>query len=101
MPTYLFLDDNTGEVTEEFMMISEMEKYLKDNKHISLMPAAPAIVGGVGETDSKIDTGMKEVFQKNAEKHPTSPLADRYGNNEKVSRKKSREIVNKHRKNKI
>lgn len=34
MPTYDFLNEETGEIFEMQMSIAEMEKYLKKNKHI-------------------------------------------------------------------
>ena len=37
MPTYRFKDHNTGEIWEDLMPISEMEKFIK-KKHIELLP---------------------------------------------------------------
>ena len=35
MPTYTFIDNNTGFTYDEFMGMDDREKYLKDNPHIS------------------------------------------------------------------
>ena len=40
-----------------------MEEYLKENPHIQIAPAAPAIVSGVN-TEQKMDAGWKETFTK-------------------------------------
>ena len=73
MPTYDFLNTNTNKTEELFMSISEMEEYIKENPHIQIAPAAPAIVSGVN-TEQKMDTGWKETLQKISEAHPNSAL---------------------------
>ncbi len=45
MPTYSFKDNNTGEEFDEFMGMSEKDKYLEDNPHISQVPVLFAFVG--------------------------------------------------------
>ena len=79
MPTYRFKDHNTGEIWEELMLISEMEKFTK-KKHIELLPPTQMnILSSVGSVDSHTDSGFKEVLSKVSEAHPESPLARRYG----------------------
>jgi hypothetical protein len=77
---------------ELFMSISEMEEYVKENPHIQIAPAAPAIVSGVN-IEQKMDTGWKETLQKISEAHPNSALADRYGNNKTLNKKKVKECT--------
>ena len=44
MPTYRFLDHNTGEEWEEFMGISAADDYLAENPHIErLVSGAPSL----------------------------------------------------------
>ena len=79
MPTYRFYNKNTKTEFEEYMTISDMEKFTK-KKHIKLLvPTQMNIVSSVGSVDSKTDNGFKEVLSKAAEAHPNSPLAERYG----------------------
>ena len=79
MPTYRFKDHNTGEIWEDLMLISEMEKFTK-KKHIELLPPTQMnILSSVGSVDSHTDSGFKEVLSKVSEAHPESPLARRYG----------------------
>tara|TARA_R110002096_G_scaffold180597_8_gene357988 strand:+ start:1435 stop:1710 length:276 start_codon:yes stop_codon:yes gene_type:complete len=80
---------------ELFMSISEMEEYIKENPHIQIAPAAPAIVSGVN-TEQKMDTGWKETLQKISEAHPNSALADRYGNNKTLKQKKGERVYKEH-----
>ena len=60
MPSYTFRDKKTDETWDDMMTIAEMEDYLKKNKNIGLVPAAPLIVGSVGQLDSKTDSGWKD-----------------------------------------
>ena len=79
MPTYRFYNKNTKTEFEEYMTISDMEKFTK-KKHISLLPPTQMnIVSSVGSVDSHTDSGFKEVLSKVSEAHPNSPLANRYG----------------------
>ena len=45
MPTYTFKDNDTGVVYDEFMGMSEKDKYLEDNPHISQVPVMFSYVG--------------------------------------------------------
>tara|TARA_B100000927_G_scaffold97303_1_gene78506 strand:- start:191 stop:508 length:318 start_codon:yes stop_codon:yes gene_type:complete len=79
MPTYRFYNSKTKTEFEDYMTISDMEKFTK-KKHIKLLlPTQMNIVSSVGSVDSKTDNGFKEVLSKAAEAHPNSPLAERYG----------------------
>jgi len=97
MPTYTFIDNNTGDTFDEFMSMSDRKKYLKENPHISQVPVAFAFVGdhimGVGP---KVDGGFKERMEQIANAHPSSPLADRYGrkSNKEIA---TRNVLKKHK----
>ena len=97
MPTYTFIDNNTEEIFEEFMGISERERYLKDNPHISQVPVMFAVVGdhimGVGP---KVDGGFTERMEQIANAHPSSPLADRYGR-PSTKTLQTRNVLKKHK----
>ena len=79
MPTYRFYDKIKDVEFEDYMSISDMEKFTK-KKHIELLlPTQMNIVSSVGSVDGKTDSGFKEVLSKVSEAHPNSPLARRYG----------------------
>ena len=78
------------------MTISEMESYLKNNKHISQRITGINIVAGVSGMSYRSDGGWNEVKSKIAEAHPTSPLADRYGK-KSIKQVKTRDVIKKHR----
>ena len=94
MPTYTFFNKRTKKEFDEMMSISEMEEYVKKNKHIRQCLNKINIVGGVG--GMKTDSGWKENMSRIAEAHPTSPFADRFG---KKSTKdiKTNQVIQKHR----
>lgn len=94
MPTYQFLNTQTGEEFEVLMKISEREEYLKNNPHIQSVLTAPALVSGVF-TSNKVPDGFKEVLSKVAEKHPTSKVAEKYGR-KSIKQVKTEQIVKKH-----
>lgn len=62
MPTYRFLNNDTAEEYEEFMSISALEQYLKDNLNITqLVNGAPLIHSGRGL--SKPDQGFRDLLK--------------------------------------
>ena len=77
MPTYSFKNNETNEVTEIFLKVSELDQYKKDNPHLSTVIGATATVSGVGGL--KTDSGFNDVLHKVAEAHPTSALASKLG----------------------
>ena len=98
MPTYEFLNSETGEEFERLMSISAREDYLKENPHIVPVISAPTIVSGVSTSNSrqgKVPSGFNEVLSKVAEAHPTSTVGQRYGK-KSIKDVKTREIVKKH-----
>ena len=96
MPTYRFYNNNTKTEFEDYMTISDMEKFIK-KKHIKLLPPTQMnIVSSVGSIDGKTDSGWKEVMSKAAEAHPNTPLAERYGK-KTVKQTQIESVMKKHR----
>jgi hypothetical protein len=96
MPTYSFLNTETGEQFDSFMSIAAREDYLNENKHLQTVMTAPAIVSHSGGTlDQKTPDGFKEVLSKVAEAHPTSTVGDRYGK-KSIKQVQTEQIVKKH-----
>lgn len=96
MPTYRFKNNETGEEFDDFISNSRREELLEKNPHISQVPTPFGIVSTTGSIDSKTDGGWKEVLGKVSEKHPDSPLADRYGK-KSIKEIKTKQVVEKHR----
>jgi len=62
MPTYKFLNNETGEEHEDFMSISALDEYLKTNPHITqLVNGAPLIHSGRGI--GKPDQGFRDLLK--------------------------------------
>jgi hypothetical protein len=94
MPTYDFLNTETGEVEERFMSLSQREQFLKDNPHIQQMIGATATVSGVSIT-GKVPDGFKEVLAKVSENHKQSSVANRHGK-KSIKEAQTQRIVDKH-----
>ena len=60
------------------MTISEMESYVKKNKHIKQVIKGINIVASVGSRTGKTDSGWKDTLSKIAEAHPQSDLAKQH-----------------------
>lgn len=68
MPTYKFLNNDTGEEHEDFMSISALDEYLKTNPHITqLVNGAPMITSGRGL--GKPDNGFRDLLKDMKKKH--------------------------------
>ena len=94
MPTYDIVNGETNEHHTIFCKYSELEQYLIDNPTCKKIISAPAIVGD--HIVKRMDGGMKEVFSRVAEGHPNSPLADRFGDNRSITKKKVESLGRKH-----
>ena len=67
MPTYIFLNKNDGNEFQEFMSISERDRYLEENPHITqLVNGAPMIVSGVPR---KPDNGFRDLLKDMKKNH--------------------------------
>jgi hypothetical protein len=96
MPTYSFLNTETGQVVDDIMSLDAREKYLSENPHIeTVITGAPGLVGSTGDRTRAPD-GFKEVLSKISEANPTSSLASDYGHKDHVSAT-TRNLVQKHR----
>lgn len=68
MPTYRFINNETGEEHEDFMSISALDDYLKENPHIQqLVNGAPLIHSGRGM--GKPDQGFRDILKEIKTKH--------------------------------
>ena len=69
MPTYNFINNDTGEEYEEFMSMSELDEFLKNNPNVTQqVSGAPGIISGYHK---KPDNGFRDILKrikKNANK---------------------------------
>lgn len=68
MPTYKFFDNISGEEFEEFMFISDLDDYLKNNPNLTqLVNGAPLIHSGRGL--QKPDPAFRDLLKEIKKKH--------------------------------
>jgi hypothetical protein len=68
MPTYKFLNNNTGEEFEDFMSISALDQFLEENPNIvQLVNGAPLVHSGRGI--GKPDSGFRDLLKDMKKKH--------------------------------
>jgi len=94
MPTYEFLNNETGEVEDHFMSYTKLDEFKENNPHLKQQITAMNIIGGTGDR-VKTDAGMKEVLSKIGDAHPGSPVHERHGTKD-IKREKSVNIIKKH-----
>jgi hypothetical protein len=97
MPTYTFENIKTGKIIEKTMSMSERDSFVNNNNDFRQVFTSLNIVGGVSGLTHKPDSGWNDTLQKIAEKHPNSPLADRY-RKKSINEIKTKQVINKHRK---
>ena len=95
MPSYTFYNKRKKKEFTEMMTISEMESYLKKNKHITQRISGVNIVAGVSGMSYRSDGGWQEVKSKIAEAHPTSPFG-RANRKRGIKEVKTEQVVKKH-----
>ena len=93
MPTYTIRNKEFGTEKDVFCTYSELQEMLKSDD-IEQVLSAPALVGD--HVVKRMDGGMKEVFSKIGDKHPGSPLADRFSSGGTNAQKKVTEVAKKH-----
>ena len=94
MPTYTIRNKKTHTTYEVLCKYPELQKMLENDPDLVQMLTAPAIVGD--HVVKRMDGGMKEVFSKIGDKHPGSPLADRFSSGGTNAQKKVTEVAKKH-----
>lgn len=97
MPTYTFEHIETGKVIEKTMSISERDDFVIENPDYRQVFTTLNIVGGVAGLTHKPDSGFQDVVQKIAEKHPGSPLAEKY-RKKTIKEIRTKQVIDKHRK---
>jgi hypothetical protein len=97
MPVYTFENIKTGKDYTEHMSMSELDDYLKKNKNIRQIFTSLNIVGGVAGLTHKPDSGWNDTLQKIAEKHPGTPLAEKF-KKKSIKEIKTKQVIDKHRK---
>lgn len=74
MPYYLFKHKETGEVTEVFLKISELDNYRSNNPLLETIPQAPGLSDPVRLGRMKPSDGFRDVLSKIKDNSPGSKI---------------------------
>jgi hypothetical protein len=61
MPTYTFVNNDTGEYFEEFMNMSDLDEYVKNNPNVTQTIGAVNLIAGVPK---KPDDGFRDILRR-------------------------------------
>jgi len=80
MPTYDFINEESGETFEALFSFAEREEFLSDHPHMRQLPPTQInIVSGVSGMTHRNDDGWKETLDRISAANPSSALADSHG----------------------
>jgi len=78
MPSYNFINNDTGEEVTEFMKYSEIEQFLASHPHLRRGVDRPGVINNnllsVKGVKSRPDEGFREVLQKAKAAHPLGTI---------------------------
>jgi len=77
MPTYIFRNKETDEITEKIMSWNARQEYLEQNPHLENVMGAPALGDAVRLGVVRPDSGFNEVLSKIHAANYKSNLADK------------------------
>lgn len=77
MPTYTFLNKNSGEVFDKLMSWNDRQVYLEQNPDLEVVMGAPAMGDSVRLGIRKPDDGFREVLSKISAANYKSNLSDK------------------------
>lgn len=100
MPTYEFVNKETGKIEEHIMSISAYDSFKSENPHLERYYSDAPLFSYSGTGDmagKKTDNTWKEVMHKIAEQNPRSPLAEKVLKKD-TKRIKTDQVIEKHKK---
>ena len=95
MPTYTFMNLESGIEYDETMPMSEYDEYVKNNNVQRVYQPIALSADHLMGVGPKNDSGFNDVMGKIADGNPLSPMADRYGTSKTASQRRARDTFSK------
>ena len=95
MPTYTFLNLESGIEYDETMPMSEYDEYVKNNNVQRVYQPIALSADHLMGVGPKTDSGFNDVMGNIADNNPLSPMADKYGTSKTASQRKARDTFSR------
>lgn len=76
MPSYNFMNEETGEVERHIMPYKEIESFLKENPHLKKTLSKPDFISGTTVHGGKLPEAFKDRLRLAKRNNPTSKGLD-------------------------
>ena len=70
MPTYTFIDKETGVEKDHIMSYKDLEQFKLDNPNLKQKLVFPGAIGSTSMDSGKLPEGFKDTLREMAKKHP-------------------------------
>jgi hypothetical protein len=70
MPTYTFIDKETGVEKDHIMSYKDLEQFKLDNPNLKQKLVFPGSIGSISMDSGKLPEGFKDTLREMANKHP-------------------------------
>ena len=70
MPTYTFIDVETGEQTDHIMSYKDLDVFKENNPNLKQKLIFPGTIGAISTDSGKLPEGFKDKLREMANKHP-------------------------------
>lgn len=72
MPTYSFVNNETGNEETHYLKMSELDEFKKNNPHLKQKLTTGSIIGGVSTSSGSLPEGFKDTLREMKKKHPSA-----------------------------
>ena len=72
MPTYTFIDKDSGNEETHFLKMSELDDFKEKNPNLKQKLTTGSIIGGVSTSSGSLPEGFKDKLREMKKKHPAA-----------------------------
>lgn len=72
MPTYTFVNIETGEEKDHIMSYNDLEEFKLSNPELKQKLVFPGTIGGISRDSGQLPEGFKDTLREMKKKHPSA-----------------------------